>query len=641
MEISIYTCHHKESAFLADSVFCPIHVGKANSYNDIGCRGDDTGCNISLKNPYYCELTAQYWIWKNDLTSDYVGLMHYRRHLSFSEPDGFRRDQWGVIVEEELDEAYQAKHGLNRDAVLEKLGNCDVILPEKWDVRNAGSKNNYEHYGNSPDLFISDYQEAVNALLKQHPDFYDAVKEYNGSPLGYYTNMFVMKRDIFDDYSRWLFDILDELEDKLSLQGYNQQQSRVFGHISERLLGIYFTKKRNEGLNIKEVGRTFLSKEGFNGGVVPWYGENNHPVVICFDDNYSHSGGALLNSIKNNANPDKNYDILVLENGVSNRNKARLKSLFDGCDNFNIRFFNINAFDEIKDVHTRAHFSPATYARLFIPQVFKEQEKVLFIDADTVVNDDIANLFDVDLEDNLVAAVKDIVMEGFVKFKAISDHHTGALEARDYLTDYLGLKDGVGYFQAGLIMFNLDKMREEGTFDHLMEALRLKPYWFLDQDIMNKVFEGRVRYLPLSWNVFHGNGNTFDFFPGLNFSTFSEFLEARKNPSMVHYAGDQKPWNNPSVDFSDMYWNALRGTPWYEERVSNLVTGKLHDKKVVHEVPKKSLSKEERFRSFLKPFFNKAFPHGSRGRMVLSKFYFRSLYVYRKAKFWFSGKAFR
>lgn len=632
MKVTIYTCHHKPSAFLEGNVFKPLHVGKANSYNDIGCEGDDSGENISFKNPYYCELTAQYWMWKNDIESDYIGLMHYRRHLSFAEDD-FQEDQWGVVVEKTVNRAYQEKHGLVDAQVLEGLDGVDVILPRKWDVRNAGSRNNYDHYKKSPDLFINDYQAAINILLNKHPEYYDAVKEYNDSPYGYYTNMFVMKKYVFDRYSSWLFEILDELEQEVSLADYSQQQCRVFGHISERLLGIYFLHElRRNDLVVKEALRTFVKTETFNGHIEPAFPENNLPIVICFDDNYSHSGGALIQTIINKASRHKNYDILVLENGVSQKNKKRLVSLIEGSPNFSLRFFDVKAFDEIKDVHTRAHFSPATYARLFIPRVFRTQDRVLFIDADTVVNDDVAKLFELDIGKNLVAAVKDIVMEGFVRYGTVSDQHTGAMEAKYYLKDYLGLDDIDGYFQAGLILFNLSQMHQENTYKKLIDALLERPYWFLDQDIMNRVFQGRIYYLPMSWNVFHGNGNTFEFFPGLKFATFSEFLESRKKPSMIHFAGDQKPWNNPSVDFAEMYWNSLRNTPWYEERVNNLVTKRLHDKKVVREYSEIRQSIEERFRSFLKPYVKPLLPVGSYRRRLAILLYFRSLSSYRKLK---------
>ncbi|MBU9808387.1 DUF4422 domain-containing protein, partial [Rahnella sp. SL6] len=93
--VSIYTCHHKPSAFLDSSVIKPIHVGKANSLNVICCDGDDTGDNISYKNPFYCELTAHYWVWKNAIPTDYVGFMHYRRHFNFSDDQQKPEDNWG------------------------------------------------------------------------------------------------------------------------------------------------------------------------------------------------------------------------------------------------------------------------------------------------------------------------------------------------------------------------------------------------------------------------------------------------------------------------------------------------------------------------------------------------------------------
>ncbi len=72
--VKIYTSHHKPSAFLNAAIIKPLHVGKANSYNEIGCPGDDTGDNISFKNPFYCERNcALLGLEKREL-ADYVGL---------------------------------------------------------------------------------------------------------------------------------------------------------------------------------------------------------------------------------------------------------------------------------------------------------------------------------------------------------------------------------------------------------------------------------------------------------------------------------------------------------------------------------------------------------------------------------------
>ncbi|PLR29147.1 DUF4422 domain-containing protein, partial [Chimaeribacter arupi] len=241
--VSIYTSHHKPSAFLNSSIIKPIHVGKARSFNDICCDGDNTGDNISLKNPFYCELTAHYWVWKNAKPTDYVGFMHYRRHFNFSSDQNKSEDNWGMVNCEEINPDYESEFGLNEESILKCLENVDIIVPKKWSVKSAGSKNNYHHYKTSNHLHIRDYQSAIDVLLKFHPEYYSAVKLFNDSTDGYYTNMYVMNQELFKEYSTWLFTILDELEHEISFDNYNAQEQRVIGHISERLFNIFLIFK--------------------------------------------------------------------------------------------------------------------------------------------------------------------------------------------------------------------------------------------------------------------------------------------------------------------------------------------------------------------------------------------------------------
>ena len=84
MDIKILVAVHKPYWMPADDVYLPLHVGKSGK-EDIGFAGDDTGENISHKNANYCELTGLYWAWKN-LAADYIGLCHYRRYFTHSNP---------------------------------------------------------------------------------------------------------------------------------------------------------------------------------------------------------------------------------------------------------------------------------------------------------------------------------------------------------------------------------------------------------------------------------------------------------------------------------------------------------------------------------------------------------------------------
>lgn len=114
MDIKILVASHKKAEMPEDSMYLPVHVGRA-LYPDkeFGYQSDAEGDNISIKNPYYCELTALYWAWKN-LKADYVGLAHYRRHFSLKT---VHRGGWNSVLTGKQAEILCRKH--------------DIILPKK------------------------------------------------------------------------------------------------------------------------------------------------------------------------------------------------------------------------------------------------------------------------------------------------------------------------------------------------------------------------------------------------------------------------------------------------------------------------------------------------------------------------------
>ncbi|WP_099258086.1 DUF4422 domain-containing protein [Erwinia amylovora] len=623
MNISIYTSHHKPSAFLSSPVIKPIHVGKANSLDEICCAGDDSGDSISLKNPFYCELTAHYWVWKNTDISDYVGFMHYRRHFNFSDDQYKDEDVWGMVSRSEIDADYENEFGLDEDSIKKCIGDADLLLPKKWSVKAAGNINNFEHYKVSDHLHIEDYQNALDILTDKYPEYKKAVTLFNDAHNGYYTNMYVMKRDLFIEYSDWLFSILSDLEETLYFKNYSQQEKRVFGHISERLFNIFIIKKiADSKIKIKEIQRTFIRKETFNSYLLPQYISNSVPVVICSDDNYAMALGGLIKSIINNASSDKNYDLVILDNGLTVKNKHRILSLIKDITNFSVRFFSVHAFDEIKDAYIRPPFTIATYSRLFIPRLFRHFEKVVFIDTDTVVESDLAELIDISMGDNLVAAVQDIVMEGFVKFGNIAESDDGIQTAGEYLKSKLALSKPEEYFQGGIMVFNIEAMNKENIFSRLMSELKGQSFWFLDQDIMNKVFHGRVHFLPLEWNVYHGNGHTDTFYPNLKFSTYSRYLKARKNPKMIHFAGENKPWHTDKVDYYDNFIKNIQGTPWELEVYSKLIhlsapASTIHTKNIEMGLLQTKIKRK------LLPYLDRIAPRGTKRRSDIARFYYK------------------
>lgn len=202
----ILVCCHKKSEVYSDSIYTPIQVGKALHPNlDLGFVADNIGDNISDKNDSFCELTAQYWAWKN-LNCKYIGLCHYRRY--FSE----------TFDEKKLDEEF-AKF----DIILATPVNVGKPILSFWQ----------ECLVNEDIHIFYQYMIARFPNLKEQiDDFFIRGVEY--SP----CNMFVCDKKLFDDFAAWQFSILFDLEKLIKLSSYSRPR-RIFGYLAEGLLPFY------------------------------------------------------------------------------------------------------------------------------------------------------------------------------------------------------------------------------------------------------------------------------------------------------------------------------------------------------------------------------------------------------------------
>ena len=234
--IKIIVATHKPYWMPQDPLYMPVQVGAAGK-DDLGYTRDDTGDNISGKNANFCELTGLYWAWKN-LKADYVGLAHYRRH--FSARQHIKADRRYVITEKEIRRVFSG---------------TDVILPVK---RNYFIETNYSQYVHAHHKEDLDLTRQI--ISEKYPRFllaYDASMKRTD---GHRFNMFVMKREYFDAYCSWLFDILFELEKRLDISEYSANDARVFGFVSERLLDVWIETK---DISYKELPYMFMEKQNW------------------------------------------------------------------------------------------------------------------------------------------------------------------------------------------------------------------------------------------------------------------------------------------------------------------------------------------------------------------------------------------
>lgn len=225
-DIKIFVVAHKEASVPANPMYQMMQVGAARGHLKGFKYYDDTDENISDKNKSFCELTALYWIWKN-INCNVVGLVHYRRY--------FFKNRWTKNLNNVIDGA----------EIEEWLKEADVIVPEKQHIRK------YDLYGQYKELHHIEDLEICRAIVKKkYPDYVEAFDKVMKQKWFYPYNMFVMRKELMDDYAKWLFSILFEAEKKIKTDNYDDYNKRVFGFLGERLFNIWMAGKE---LKVKEA----------------------------------------------------------------------------------------------------------------------------------------------------------------------------------------------------------------------------------------------------------------------------------------------------------------------------------------------------------------------------------------------------
>lgn len=245
-EIKLFVSCHRACVLPKHELLVPMQVGAALTDERFpGFIQDDTGENISALNRSYCELTAQYWAWKN-CGADYLGFLHYRRFLY---PDLAEKRPYRV--EKAADEALLERLGFDRFPGL--IERCDIIAPLGENMYVSVR----DHYSAAPNHRGEDLARMERILHEREPAYADAMERYFSGTIHYFGNLFVMKREIFVDYCAWLFPLLEEFDRQTDMSGCSAQEKRVDGYLAERLFGVFYTYNRNR-LSTRELPRVFV-----------------------------------------------------------------------------------------------------------------------------------------------------------------------------------------------------------------------------------------------------------------------------------------------------------------------------------------------------------------------------------------------
>lgn len=569
-DVKIFVVCHRD-CYVPDLPFLkPIQVGTALSSTLLpNMLHDNEGDNISEKNKQYCELTAQYWAWKN-IEADYYGFFHYRRYFSFNKKQ-LPEDGWGNVILDTLNAESMQKLSLDTEPLDQLINDYEVITVKKRNINKQRNKQkvkrktNYEEYGVSEVQHIDDLDKALNILYKKYPEFKKSAEKYLNDTYAYECNMFIMKKDIYFRYCEWLFNILFELEKELDLTYYNSEENRVIGFIAERLFGIYYTYLRDvEKTNTCELQKALI-KNTDPYVQINKIEEKYIPIVLAANNKFVPYLATMMESLMENSDKERYYDLIILHRDISKDNQDKIFKQTSKYNNYSVRFANVKQYFDDKDLFVDQHLSLETYYRLAIQDLMPDYDKILYLDSDLIVNDDISKLYDLNIEDSIIAAAKDIDVIGQIKTNP---------EEKKYIRAELELNDPFAYFQAGVLIINLSQLRKQASVKRLLRIAQSKRWKCHDQDVLNHVCKEKVYYLPQRWNVLMNWKNNHDERMNLLKKTpmqlYEEYSEARKAPAIVHYAGYQKPWNEPGCDMAEYFWKYARETYYYEEIIVRL-----------------------------------------------------------------------
>lgn len=260
------------------------------------------------------------------------------------------------------------------------------------------------------------------------------------------------------------------------------------------------------------------------------------PVFFAVDDGYCPFLAVAIQSLLDNSSEEYFYLIKILNTDISDENKRKIAKY--ERENVDIEFVDLNYYiEKVKDkLYTRDYYSKTTYFRLFIPNLYPQYDKVLYLDSDVVVLDDIAVLYNTDMGENLVAAAPDDV----IQFNKVF---------RDYAEKVVGVADYRRYFNAGVLLMNLDQLRKfkfQEKFMYLLDRIRFAVAQ--DQDYLNRLCKGRVKLVDRIWNRMP--------IPDPRIKV--------EDVKLIHYNLAYKPWHFEDILYKEFFWMYAQETEYYD-----------------------------------------------------------------------------
>lgn len=296
-------------------------------------------------------------------------------------------------------------------------------------------------------------------------------------------------------------------------------------------------------------------------------------VAFSSDNNYAPYLSVAIASLVHNADPNRQYAIYILDGGISASNRSILEEMVAGNNHVTLQFIDMAPYmarhqESLFHVPEKSHFSKANYHRFFLPEIFRGFDKILYLDSDLVILDDVATLYNANIGEKSIGACRDYSV--WILCDTYKFH-------RKYMIETLRLRNPQNYFNTGVMLCNIQKMAENGFTRKCIERLKeiVNPI-FVDQCVINACAEDDTFLLNSKWN-FMTNTVLFDkpLLFKLDKPRYDDVMASYTSPSIVHYASEAKPWHFKSSvsEHAQYWWHYAAITPFRDLLLGDLFRG--------------------------------------------------------------------
>lgn len=323
--------------------------------------------------------------------------------------------------------------------------------------------------------------------------------------------------------------------------------------------------------NLLVRNRNHIIKSDFSNSIEfctvlkPAFESNNIAALFSTNDAFSNYLGVAIESLIENVSNEHNYDIIVLHTDLKIESAKKLFCLARNKENISIRFIDMSShINKLpKDIlYVEGYVPPETYNKFLLSDILSNYKKCLYLDSDLIFTDDIAKLHNIDLEGNTVAASLNIAnISAVFRNKKIKDR-----DFKEYITKTLGVVDYNKYFQAGVVLVDLEQFIAGNYKDKLLQKLaEVKTPIYFDQCIYNSVFYGNVKFFSTSWNHVWYIQKYAYLIDSVPKEAFYDYAHGRINPKIIHFASKDKPSNRPTWALSEYFWKYASRTIYFSE----------------------------------------------------------------------------